>query len=110
MQVEVFYCATGPSLKMEDLDTLNQQGEYSIGVNRIYLAFDKTDWRPDYYVVCDVNCIQESVEEIKQIKEPIKFVSDLYPGFGKIMYRMIHIDIISIYRFHGMNCQIFVMI
>lgn len=76
-----FIVATGPSLKMEDLDTLNQQGEYSIGVNRIYLAFDKTDWRPDYYVVCDVNCIQESVEEIKQIKGPIKFVSDLYPGF-----------------------------
>ena len=45
-----FIVATGPSLKMEDLDTLNQQGEYSIGVNRIYLAFDKTDWRPDYYV------------------------------------------------------------
>ena len=76
-----FIVATGPSLKMEDLDRLKQQGEYSIGVNRIYLAFDKTDWRPDYYVVCDVNCIQESVEEIKRIKGPIKFVSDLYPGF-----------------------------
>lgn len=106
----MFYCCNGTKFKNGGSRHTESTGEYSIGVNRIYLAFDKTDWRPDYYVVCDVNCIQESVEEIKQIKEPIKFVSDLYPGFGKIMYRMIHIDIISIYRFHGMNCQIFVMI
>jgi hypothetical protein len=40
----------GPSLKMEDLDLVHKCGIKSIGCNRIYLAFDKTNWRPSYYV------------------------------------------------------------
>ncbi len=76
-----FIVATGPSLKMEDLDRLKKQGEYTISVNKIFLAFDKTDWRPDYYVVCDTNCIQDCADEIRQMQVPVKFVSDLYPEF-----------------------------
>lgn len=41
----------GPSLKVEDLDRL--QGEVSIASNKIYLAFEKTRWRPTLLTVVD---------------------------------------------------------
>ncbi len=47
-----FIVGNGPSLRMEDLDRL--QSEISFGSNKIYLAFDKTAWRPTYYSVIDV--------------------------------------------------------
>lgn len=46
-----FVIGNGPSLKMEDLDRL--QDEITIASNKIYLAFEKTDWRPTYFTVCD---------------------------------------------------------
>lgn len=42
----------GPSLRPEDLDRL--AGYVSFACNKIYLAFDKTRWRPDYYTVIDI--------------------------------------------------------
>ena len=76
-----FIVATGPSLRTEDLDKLKLHGEKSIGVNKIYLAFERTDWKPDYYIVSDHYCIEESGDEIKKIQVENKFVSDLYPEF-----------------------------
>lgn len=46
-----FIIATGPSLKMEDVEKLND--EVSIGMNSFYRVFDKTDFRPTYYVTLD---------------------------------------------------------
>ena len=48
-----FLIGNGPSLKMNDLDILHKSGEITFGCNRIYLAFDNTKWRPDYYCVSD---------------------------------------------------------
>jgi hypothetical protein len=90
-----FIVATGPSLRMEDLDILKQYGERSIGVNRIYLAFEQTQWRPDYYIVCDMYCIEESEDEIKRISVENKFVADTYPKFWE------HEVPDNIYKYHG---------
>lgn len=76
-----FVIATGPSLKMDDLEKLRVHGEWTVSVNRIYLAFGQTKWRPDYYIVSDPYCIGESEKEIKKISVRNKFVSDMYPGF-----------------------------
>lgn len=76
-----FIVATGPSLAMDDLDTIYQNNDFSIGMNRIYLAFEHTDWRPDYYMVGDWRCIKESGENIKALPIQYKFISDSYMNF-----------------------------
>ena len=48
-----FIVATGPSLKMEDLETLRKNEEFCISMNSIFYAFDKTEWRPDVYAILD---------------------------------------------------------
>lgn len=45
--------ATGPSLRIEDLEWLEKNQEISISFNGIFKMFDKVDWRPDYYVMDD---------------------------------------------------------
>jgi len=72
-----FIIGNGPSLKMEDLDKI--KNEYCFGVNRIYLSFDETEWRPTYYVIQDRNMLTKYVEDIENLDLPIKFV----PGYMK---------------------------
>lgn len=43
----------GPSLCASDLDVLHRRGEFCIGMNRIQLVYDKTDWRPSVYCLAD---------------------------------------------------------
>ena len=44
----IFMIGNGPSLDPKDLDLI--KGEYSFGINRIGMIFDRTDWRPSYYL------------------------------------------------------------
>jgi hypothetical protein len=46
-----FIVANGPSLKTEDLDLLKD--EITFASNKIYLAYDQTDWRPTYLCCTD---------------------------------------------------------
>ena len=46
-----FIIATGPSLTVQDLDTLYAHNEKCISMNRIYNIFGETKWRPDYMSV-----------------------------------------------------------
>ncbi len=49
----LFIVATGPSLTINDLDLL--KGEDCFSCNSIIYTFNKTNWRPKYYAVCDTN-------------------------------------------------------
>lgn len=71
-----FIVATGPSLRIEDLETLNRNKCICFGVNRIYLSFDETEWRPDYYVATDDKIIKEYKDDIKKCNVGIKFIGD----------------------------------
>lgn len=71
-----FIVATGPSLKMEDLDILYQKQEICISVNGIFAAFDKTQWRPDYYMIGDINAITKWKDEISKEQKIIRFVEE----------------------------------
>lgn len=71
-----FIVATGPSLKFEDLDMLYKEKEICISVNGIFKAFDKTLWRPDYYIIDDRVGVLQWRKEIKEIDVKEKFVSD----------------------------------
>lgn len=48
-----FVICNGPSLEMDDLTKIHEKEFISVASNKIYLAFDKTPWRPDYYTVVD---------------------------------------------------------
>lgn len=48
-----FIVATGPSLTVQDCNKL--KNEYTFGMNSLIDLFDKTDWRPTFYVVQDIN-------------------------------------------------------
>lgn len=72
----LFIVATGPSLRLEDLETLRRHGEKTMSVNMIYRSFNQTRWRPDYYVMCDANGIEEYGKELKELHLPGMFAGD----------------------------------
>ena len=75
-----FLIGNGPSLEMKDLDLL--KNEITFAANRIYLAYDKTDWRPSYYCVCDPLVSLHNKEKIKQL-ESIKFLANSTCFYGE---------------------------
>ena len=94
-----FVIGTGPSLSINDLELLS--GEITFAPNRIFELFDKTTWRPTYYINQDHALIQSYTNAIKTIDcqsifLPIEYVDvfqeekfhffvlqykDFYPGF-----------------------------
>lgn len=75
--------ATGPSLLMDDLQRIKASGIKTLSMNKIFLAFDQTDWRPDYYVAADSDIIRENETWIKSSTLPYLLISDQDPGFWK---------------------------
>ena len=69
-----FIVANGPSLQVEDLNLLQQRGEITFGMNRIYKLFDQTDWRPTFYVCEDELIAQSQQREINAIEAKAKFI------------------------------------
>ncbi len=48
-----FVIGLGPSLRIDDLELLKDNGELCFSVNGIHRLFDKTEWRPDFYFISD---------------------------------------------------------
>ncbi|WP_027388952.1 6-hydroxymethylpterin diphosphokinase MptE-like protein [Chrysiogenes arsenatis] len=72
-----FLVATGPSLTISDLDMI--KGNLSLSCNKIYLAFDQTEWRPDYYSVIDRLVAQNNAEAIASVRAVKIFSSVIKP-------------------------------
>lgn len=62
----------GPSLNKMDLSFLKD--EITFGSNRIYLGFDKWDFKPTYYVSVNQLVIEQNIREILEIPSP-KFLA-----------------------------------
>lgn len=77
-----FIIATGPSLRLSDLEILRKNHCKCIAVNKIYLLFDKIKWRPDIYVAVDDKIIQSSMEEIKKMNIGLKIVAGQNGVYG----------------------------
>ena len=75
-----FIIGNGPSLRIEDLDKLN--GEISFAANKIYLAFDKTNWRPAYYAVTDDLVAKQNYLDIGNLSGFTKF----FPCHAKTLW------------------------
>lgn len=69
-----FIVGNGPSLTDEQLELIMR--DYSFGANRIYKVFDKTAWRPDFYVLHDKYDLTTGIYE--NLKVDTFFVSDAY--------------------------------
>lgn len=69
-----FIIGNGPSLTVEDLNTLHEKGIDTFAVNRIYQIFPKTPWRPTYFVNTDAVLLRDKLEEAEKIPARIKFI------------------------------------
>ncbi len=59
----------GPSLRMEDLERLQQAGVATFASNRIYVSFAETNWRPTYYICQDFKMLQHHWEEMCRLED-----------------------------------------
>lgn len=69
-----FLIGNGPSLKEEDLNVLYSNREVSFAFNRIYNIFDKTLWRPAFYISQDEKMLKGCENIVDQLDLPIKFI------------------------------------
>ncbi len=85
-----FIIGTGPSLTSSDLNVLNNNNIPCFGTHRIFTTFEKTDWRPTYYVAQDYALIEKIKNEIKNLNVDYKFLpayfSDTFGDSEKYMY------------------------
>lgn len=71
-----FIIGNGPSLSVNDLDKL--KNEITFGTNRIFHIFEKTEWRPTYYMAVDSDFIKYNYEKIKTVAAQYIFLSNIY--------------------------------
>lgn len=84
-----FIVATGPSIKAEDLDKLEEKQEFCFSMNKIFYGFEKTSWRPGIYVGEDSNLLKYYGEEIRKNINGPKFLADTYNNeidYGELVY------------------------
>lgn len=74
---DCFIIGTGPSLRMEDLETIQSKEITTFASNRIFKIYNSTSWRPDYYFVTDYKVINEYYDEILDINDSKVFMADI---------------------------------
>lgn len=67
-----FIIGNGPSLSVEDLESL--KGEICFSSHRIYKIFNLTKWRPQFYCAQDYKLINQSYKDINNIDCDTKFI------------------------------------
>jgi hypothetical protein len=67
-----FIVANGPSINVTNLDYL--KNEFSFGLNRIYLNFEKSEFRPTYFLTMNELILEQFGNEISRLEMP-KFVN-----------------------------------
>lgn len=80
-----FIVATGPSLKIEDLEILEQKQIVTFGVNKLGYAYNLTDWRPTYYVGIDGKLLESEYFNSVKPEEQSKysFIGDTSETYWK---------------------------
>ena len=70
-----FVLGNGPSLRAADLDVLWEKKIPCFASNRIYLIYDQTRWRPDYYTCVDMLVFSHFKDEVvyNQDIAPLRF-------------------------------------
>ena len=73
----IFIICNGPSLTIDDLETLHNNNEICIGLNKIYRIYDTTNWRADYLAAYDQFVVMEIEKDYEKIEGKI-FVGDSF--------------------------------
>lgn len=69
-----FLIGNGPSLQAEDLTLLHEKGEITFGFNRIYNIFDRTPWRPTFYISQDEKMLAGCADTVNENEMGVKFI------------------------------------
>jgi hypothetical protein len=69
-----FIIGNGPSLSVDDLNEIHKLGIPSFSTNRIFKLFDKTQWRPTYYVSEDILLMQDAQKIINDMPVERRFI------------------------------------
>lgn len=77
-----FIIGNGPSLRMEDLDTLADSGEICFASNGIFLAYPKTKWRPTYYSIIDFDAYRKGYHALELGDANTYFIRTFYNDNG----------------------------
>jgi len=77
-----FFIGMGPSLGVEDLDLT--RGGVSFACNKVFLCYDQTDWRPDYYSVIDIKVAENNRDAIGALEGTKIFDVSVKPELGHI--------------------------
>lgn len=88
-----FIVGNGPSMTFADLDMINNLDVSSFACNKIYLAFQNTKWRPDYYLVSDSKIVQDINFEKTGLKKENMFFPRKFKGeidFGNFYETLEH--------------------
>ncbi len=73
----VFLVGNGPSLRIEDLETLHKHNEICFGFNKIYQIYNKTGWRANYFAITDACMLSNCCNDINSISADI-FIGDVF--------------------------------
>tara|TARA_R110002111_G_scaffold99170_6_gene153283 strand:- start:2525 stop:3253 length:729 start_codon:yes stop_codon:yes gene_type:complete len=90
----VFIVGNGPSLNNTPLDGL--MGEYSFGMNRVSLLYEKTDWRPTFFICTTTNV--NDVEWRKDILESVEL------GIDTFVWDELKQHFVGLNNVHMLNC------
>ena len=88
-----FIIGNGPSLSADDLEVLHKNNVLSFGFNRIFLMFDKTNWRPDFYVSQDEKMLFNCQNDVNNLEISAKIIPliKLISIFTILISRMLYI-------------------
>lgn len=77
----IFIIGNGPSLTIDDLNTLHRHGEICMGFNKVYRAYDRTPWRADYLAFSDMLVIEDCEADIPSLPGQI-IMADTFHFYG----------------------------
>ena len=78
-----FVIGNGPSMRVEDLDKIHYLNIKSFACNKIFLIFNETKWRPNYFLASDRKIISENSFENSGLETCELFFPRKYKGIVK---------------------------
>ena len=93
-----FIIATGPSLRMEDLEVLKENNIPCFSMNHIYKALPNVSWRPKYYVVVDFDTFKNCSEEVLNIDTEYAFLGDSNREYWECDSKENHLKMHEVYE------------
>lgn len=73
----IWLVGNGPSMNIEDLETLSKNNEICFGFNKIFRIFNKTTWRPTFLCISDYRVMETCDEELNKY-DGVLIISDEY--------------------------------